>query len=193
MNEFQSDRGLQVERTELGWRRTGLAAAGPTGAFLRLRIDELDAAAAVTIALCGAVVLAILVVVLPVAQQTGRADLGAHHGAGGGDRLRPACRGCAGVTWHTRASWRTSATSSRSSPTPAAGAAYPAVEVELGMVVEDRASGYCGDSCAGRRRRSRCGTAQPAPAPLRLEGRRVPARRATGDAAAPGRRTRGGR
>ena len=64
MNEFQSDRGLQVERTELGWRRTGLAAAGLTGVFLRARIDELDAAAAVTIALCGAVVLAILVVVL---------------------------------------------------------------------------------------------------------------------------------
>ena len=41
--------------------------------------------------------------------------------------------------------WPTSATSSTTSPTPARRPQYPEVEVELGMVVEDRASGFCGD------------------------------------------------
>jgi hypothetical protein len=58
------DRGLQHERTELGWRRTGLAAAALTAAFLRARIDELDAVAVFSIAVAGAVVLVILAVVL---------------------------------------------------------------------------------------------------------------------------------
>jgi hypothetical protein len=58
------DRGLPHERTELGWRRTGLAAAALTAAFLRVRIDELDAVAVLSIALAGAVVLVILAVVL---------------------------------------------------------------------------------------------------------------------------------
>ena len=58
------DRGLQHERTELGWRRTGLAAAALTAACLRVRIDELDAVAAFSIAAAGAVVLVILAVVL---------------------------------------------------------------------------------------------------------------------------------
>lgn len=58
------ERGLQYERTELGWRRTGLAAAALTAAFLKARIDDLDLAAAVAIACAGAVVLVILAVVL---------------------------------------------------------------------------------------------------------------------------------
>ena len=58
------DNGLQFERTALGWRRTGLAAAGVTGVFLRSRIEDLNAAAALSIALAGAVVLVILAVVV---------------------------------------------------------------------------------------------------------------------------------
>jgi uncharacterized membrane protein YidH (DUF202 family) len=58
------DRGLQHERTELGWRRTGLAAAALTVGFVRVHIDELDAAAAVSVAFAGAIVLVILAVVL---------------------------------------------------------------------------------------------------------------------------------
>ena len=62
--EGVDDRGLQHERTELGWRRTGLAAAALTAAFVKARVDELDAAAVVAIAAAGAVVLIILAVVV---------------------------------------------------------------------------------------------------------------------------------
>ena len=58
------DKGLPFERTALGWRRTGLAAAGVTGVFLRSRIEDLNAVAALSIALAGAVVLVILAVVV---------------------------------------------------------------------------------------------------------------------------------
>jgi hypothetical protein len=58
------DRALPVERTELGWRRTGLAAAALTTGFLKTRIDELDAVAVFSIAVAGAMVLVILAVVL---------------------------------------------------------------------------------------------------------------------------------
>lgn len=54
--------GTQRERTDLGWRRTGLAAAGVTLVFVHAHIDHLDAAAVVAIALALAVVLAVLVV-----------------------------------------------------------------------------------------------------------------------------------
>ena len=58
------DRGLQHERTELGWRRTGLAAAALTVGFVRVHINELDATAVASVAFAGAIVLVILTVVV---------------------------------------------------------------------------------------------------------------------------------
>jgi uncharacterized membrane protein YidH (DUF202 family) len=58
------DRGLQHERTELGWRRTGLAAAALTVGFVRVHINELDATAVASVAFAGAIVLVILAVVV---------------------------------------------------------------------------------------------------------------------------------
>ena len=54
--------GTARERTELGWRRTGLAAAALTGVFVRSHVDRLDAVAVTVIALSAAVVLIVLVV-----------------------------------------------------------------------------------------------------------------------------------
>jgi hypothetical protein len=58
------DKGLPFERTALGWRRTGLAAAGVTGVFLRARIEDLTVVAVLSIALAGAVVLVIVAVIV---------------------------------------------------------------------------------------------------------------------------------
>lgn len=54
--------GTARERTELGWRRTGLAAAALTGVFVRSHVDRLDALGVTVIALSAAVVLVVLVV-----------------------------------------------------------------------------------------------------------------------------------
>lgn len=52
--------GTQRERTELGWRRTGLAAAALTGVFVRSRIEKLDAVAIAMIVISAAVVLIVV-------------------------------------------------------------------------------------------------------------------------------------
>jgi len=54
--------GAARERTELGWRRTGLAAAALTGLFVRSHVDRIDAVAVTVILLSAAVVLVVLAV-----------------------------------------------------------------------------------------------------------------------------------
>jgi hypothetical protein len=58
----ESDRGSPHERTELGWHRTGLAAAAVMGVFVRSHIERLDGAAVLVIVLSAAAVLAVLAV-----------------------------------------------------------------------------------------------------------------------------------
>ena len=64
MEPTDDDRGLANERTALGWRRTGLTAAGLTGVVARTRVDRLDALGIVALTLAVSVVVAILSVTL---------------------------------------------------------------------------------------------------------------------------------
>ena len=85
---------------------------------------------------------------------------------------------------------RTTATSSTSSPTPAGGRPTPRSTWRSGMVVEDRASGFCGDVVTVVVRGGDAPRPPPAPAPLRVEAGRVPARGPAGHAAPPAGRDR---
>jgi len=62
MDPDASMSGTARERTELGWRRTGLAAAALTGVFVRSHVDRIDAVAVAVIVLSAAAVLVVLAV-----------------------------------------------------------------------------------------------------------------------------------
>ena len=108
--------------------------------------------------LCGAVVLAILVVVLRLPSRRDGRISALITALVAAIAVRPACRGCAGVTWHTRASWRTSGTSSRSSPTPGSRRRTRRSRSRWPWWSSTARAGTAATSCAGRRRRSPCGT-----------------------------------